>query len=581
MQFSHLGFDAAFDQTGAESRRQAPVRLVLAHFVFVVALTAIPIEQMTLWATVAGAAELILGVSTGARWRFGPVELQRVVRLLGTTLGTFAWTSLALMWWFSGSQDGKAAAVAVLAGIMIYVVRGCHQSLIHLIATGAWPMLALAALPFTDDLTAAVGLAGPVALLIIFAVSSAVRSWKAHRVLLQTSEALERKRQEAEAAAVSKSEFLANMSHEIRTPLNGIVAMAHLLNEAGLPAREREAARMICDSGAVLERLMSDILDLAKIESGKLELETAAFHLGDTVRGIGALCALKAQEKGVALSVRVAPDVDHAVEGDAVRVRQVLTNLVSNAVKFTDSGSVSVEAAPAADGAIRFTVADTGIGFDPVTKAQLFERFRQADGTITRRFGGTGLGLAISRDLVERMGGTLDCESTPGEGSRFWFEIRLPAAVSAQAPAAAAEPAGPDRALKVLVADDHPTNRKVVELILAGAGIEVVAAENGKDALDRAREQAFDLILMDMQMPVMDGLTAVRLLRSEEAQSGARHTPVLMLTANAMAGHIEAGRAAGADAHLAKPITPASLLAAVSAWTADTPAAAAISTAAA
>ena len=368
--------------------------------------------------------------------------------------------------------------------------------------------------------------------------------------------------EQAEQASRAKTAFLANMSHEIRTPLNGIVAGADLLAKAALEPRARELVDIILNSGRGLERLLSDILDLVRIEAGQVVIETSAFHLGDMVRAVAALCALRAEEKGVVLEARVAAEADVMVVGDGARLRQVLTNLLSNAVKFTDQGHVALDATLDADGRVRFSVSDTGIGFDAAEKARIFDRFQQADASYTRRFGGAGLGLAISRELVERMGGALDCDSAPGQGSRFWFALPLPVHREAPAEVAADCPAeGPDTP-RVLVADDHPTNRKIVELMLAEVA-EIFTAENGREAVDLCATVTPDLILMDMQMPVMDGLDAVREIRAREAAAGAPRTPIIMLTANARPEHVRASREAGADLHLEKPITSAMLFAAI------------------
>ena len=382
----------------------------------------------------------------------------------------------------------------------------------------------------------------------------------------------------AEVANRTKSEFLANMSHEIRTPLNGVVAMADALAGTRLPKKEREMIEVIRSSGVTLERLLSDVLDLARIESGQVTIENAPFHLGDAVRGVASLSRLRADEKGVALEVSIHPDVDRVFSGDVVRVRQILTNLVSNAVKFTEKGSVRLRIEPVGDDRVRLEVIDTGVGFDASLKARVFGRFQQADGSITRRFGGTGLGLAISRELAELMGGELDCESVAGTGSRFWVEIDLPradaaAAVVATGLAPTAETAeGEDRPLRILLADDHPTNRKVVELMLAETGTDLTMVENGAEAVEAIRNATFDIVLMDMQMPVMDGLSATAAIRAWQTETGAARTPVVMLTANAMPEHVEAGRQAGADGHLSKPITMAGLFAAIETVLGETPA---------
>jgi two-component system, sensor histidine kinase len=378
--------------------------------------------------------------------------------------------------------------------------------------------------------------------------------------------ALRRARYTAETANRAKSEFLANMSHEIRTPLNGVVAVADMLARADLGQREQEMVEIIRSSGDTLQRLLSDVLDLARIESGKITIETAPFHVGDMVRGVAALSQLRCDEKGVQLAVEIAPELDGMVSGDMVRVRQVVTNFLSNAAKFTEVGSIHVSAGRTALGLARFTVTDTGVGFDPASKDKVMGRFQQADSSITRRFGGTGLGLAICAELASLMGGRVDCESTPGEGSRFWMELPLPPAEKEESAAVSVAVAADDEGgrLRILVADDHPTNRRVVQLMLAEVA-DLVSAENGREALDALTAgPAFDLVLMDMQMPVMDGLTAVREIRRLEAACGGARLPIIMLTANAMPEHIADAQAAGADLHLSKPFTAQALFDAIS-----------------
>jgi signal transduction histidine kinase/CheY-like chemotaxis protein len=398
-----------------------------------------------------------------------------------------------------------------------------------------------------------------VVLFLLCAAAALAWQWRLTRYLRDA-------RRRAEEANRAKSEFLANMSHEIRTPLNGVVSMADSLARRDLDAQEHEMVELIRSSGATLERLLSDILDSAKIESGQVTLEPVAFDLEQAVSDVAALWRVKAEDKNVALNVDFDPALSGFVEGDAVRLRQVLNNLVSNALKFTAEGAVSISVQALENDRVAFRVSDTGVGFDAEQKGRIFIRFQQADGSITRRYGGTGLGLAISTALVELMGGGLDCESTPGEGASFWFDVALP-----RAEAVEAEPvAGNDLVdvasapLRILLADDHPANRKVVEIMLSATAMEMVAVEDGQQALDAFKTGGFDLVLMDMQMPVMDGLTATRAIREFEIDAGLTRTPVVMLTANAMAEHVEAGRAAGADGHLTKPVTLASLFEAIS-----------------
>ena len=384
--------------------------------------------------------------------------------------------------------------------------------------------------------------------------------------LKNDARALAEARDVAQSANSAKSQFLANMSHEIRTPLNGVIGIAEALAKTPLSAQQEEMLELIQSSGHTLQVLLSDILDLARVESGRLELASDAFHLGQAVREAAQLYETSAEAKGLQFFVEIAPEADRWILGDVVRIKQILTNLVSNAVKFTGTGFVSLTAAPGPDRAdsptLRFSIEDTGIGFDSDTRERLFSRFEQADGAITRRFGGSGLGLAISRQLAEMMGGDLDCESEPSGGSAFILTIPFNAAEApAAAPGVVLQSTDDERAtIRVLLADDHPVNRKVVEMILAQANIELTSVENGAEAVQASRDGDFDIVLMDMQMPVMDGLTATREIRLNEAAMGLSRTPIVMLTANALAEHIASAEAAGADRHLAKPFDAAELL---------------------
>ncbi|RYE64797.1 MAG: response regulator [Oxalobacteraceae bacterium] len=558
--YQMLGFDSDFDLTAADTRAQARTRSIVAVVVFTSGLTAIEWRVMVIWAAVFALGDSLLWVATSpANQRLNPLGF-RVLRLTATWISTCAWVTAGALWWIYGGDIGKAAGTALIGGVLIYMIRGCHKSLAQMLVTGGPPTVALLVLPWLEATWRdKFGLFTCCSLLVAYALSSAISAVRSYTQLRATTDALIVKQTEAEAASVAKSEFLANMSHEIRTPLNGVMAMAHVLAEAPLPPRESEAARLICSSGRTLERLLSDVLDLAKVEAGQLEIHHSSFNVGELARTVSELCRPTAEANGVALSLVIEDAADSVVTGDEVRVRQVLTNLLSNAIKFTPHGSVTVTIARTQTGSFRFSVQDTGVGFGAPEKARIFERFQQADGTITRRFGGTGLGLSISKHLIELMGGVLDCESEVGVGSNFWFELELPEVETAEPRLQEREVGSASSSTRLLVVDDHPTNLKVVEIILEGAGMSVTTAADGEEAVACWTASGFDLILMDMQMPVMDGLSAVRAIRLSEASSGRSRTPIIMLTANASAAHIQAGAAAGADGHLTKPITPGAL----------------------
>ncbi|WP_454761639.1 ATP-binding protein [Caulobacter segnis] len=379
----------------------------------------------------------------------------------------------------------------------------------------------------------------------------------------QSAAALEAALQSAQAASIAKSEFLANMSHEIRTPLNGVLGMAQVLAQTELTDRQREMMDVILGSGRVLNALLSDILDLAKVEAGEVELEPAPFNLRAGLTAAAATFEGLAHQKGLTFSLDFAGDFHERAVGDALKIGQIVNNLISNAVKFTCEGSVAVRAATrgASDGAIELSVevADSGEGFTPEVQASLFERFVQGDGSITRRFGGSGLGLNIALRFAKLMDGDITCDSTPGHGATFRFTARLEKA-QAEIPAPARRPAPAPTAerLRVLLAEDHPTNQRVVELML-GETADLVVAENGAIAVEAFANQPFDVVLMDTQMPVMDGLTAIRAIRAREAAAGTGRIPIISLTANAMPHQVEACLEAGADLHLPKPITVTAL----------------------
>jgi two-component system, sensor histidine kinase len=370
-------------------------------------------------------------------------------------------------------------------------------------------------------------------------------------------------RRRAEAANHAKDEFMAVVSHELRTPLNGVLGMAQALDLAQLPEPHGASVTAILQSGSTLLTLVNDILDLAKIEAGRLEIAPAASDVRETLESVVRLYAPQAAEHGVQLRLEIAPETPEALAFDPMRVRQAVSNLVSNAVKFTHEGAVTVRAEPfAAQGRpmLRIEVEDTGIGMSAETQAKLFQPFTQADASVTRRYGGTGLGLSITRRLARLMGGDATVRSEPGRGSCFTltFEAAPAEALATERTRACDAPALALAGLRILVADDHPTNRRVLGLLLAPFGVELVEAENGAAALEALNAGPINMVLMDVNMPVMDGLTAMRAIRA----SGEPWAAVPMVAVTAAAAEEDARRSAeaGANAHVSKPIEISALV---------------------
>ena len=390
----------------------------------------------------------------------------------------------------------------------------------------------------------------------------------AHQVaMLATQRRLAYERAVAAEASRAKSEFLANVSHEIRTPINALLGIAELLGESELTREQRRHVEVFRSSGQSLFELINDLLDLSKIEAGRLELHRAPLCLRTLLEERIALLAPRAQQKGLTLEFDIGTDVPDAVSGDATRLAQTLTNLLGNAIKFTPAGRVRLEVRRDGDGErLSFAVSDTGIGIAPSKLESIFEPFTQADGSVTRAFGGTGLGLSITRSLVQLMGGTIDVQSTPGVGTTFTLRLAMPAAeMPADVPVVAApEPArAPDDALSVLLAEDNETNVYLFQSMLSSSGCRIDVAANGQSAIDQWRRSRYDVIFMDVQMPGMDGHAATRAIRRLETEHGRPRVPIFALSAHAFATDAQASLAAGCDRHLTKPMSKATLLAAL------------------
>jgi signal transduction histidine kinase len=523
-----------------------------------------------LWWLAAAAATALVDAELSKRLLARPDK--RGLDLLNTlsrALSAVAFAAVCFVMLMDRSGFGLTAAVVVGCAINLnnaVMTRGSRRFFLSLVLPSS---ACLVSLPFAawltghqlDLLAAAVLTAGTAGYTVFIMLLV--------RALFEESQALREALEAAQAASRAKNAFLAVTSHEIRTPLNGVLGMAQAMENDKLSPAQRGRIAVIRQSGEALLDILNDILDLAKIESGKLELETASFDLEAVTRSAVGAFSATALAKGLALGVDFDPAARGRFDGDAARLRQVLCNLISNAVKFTASGEVSVSVAAHAGG-VHLRVRDTGPGVPEDLAGRLFEKFTQADSSTTRRFGGTGLGLAICRDLCVAMGGIIHVHSGPEGGSTFTVDLPLARSAEGAAPAepvvtlACVEAMAPDgRPMRLLVAEDNAINQTVLRTLLEQIGVEATIVDNGVEVITAWENGDYDLILMDVQMPRMDGPTATRAIRSRELTRGDPPIPIVALTANVMSHQLEAYRAAGMNGVIAKPIVVAELYAVI------------------
>ena len=570
---------AAATRLFVASSRNMPIRLLTGAAIAVAALPFMPAWiALAWWCAIAliGMLELRLAAAVGrglrlAVWEGIPVPMVAI----SLATGSF-YTVFMAAFWLSGDPVARAFAIAQSCISTLYVLLQYYaKPKIFLMA--AAPYLVGVVLAVTQMATVAVGAGRPwTVLAAVIGLGLLTNLFvNARRQLAGSREALRRARAEAqergvaaEAANGAKSAFLATMSHEIRTPLNGVLGMAQAMAADKLSAMQRDRLDVIRQSGEALLAILNDVLDLSKIEAGRFEMETVAFDLGELMKGAHSAFAALANKKGLSFALTIEADARGVYLGDPMRVRQVLYNLISNALKFTERGEVRVTAASAGEW-LALSVSDTGVGIHPARVGALFEKFTQEDASTTRRFGGTGLGLAICRELADLMGGRIDVASRLGEGSTFVVSLPLARVGEAHAAAFALSGPAPDAdepglpKVRVLAAEDNSVNQLVLKTLLHQIGVEPVLVENGEEALHAWRDGRWDVVLMDMQMPVMDGLTATRRIREAEAELGLPRTPIIALTANAMAHQAREYAAAGMDRHVAKPIQALNLFAAI------------------
>jgi two-component system, sensor histidine kinase len=556
---------------GASARNMWP-RLVASLTVATVALQSIG----ALW-SVAWLAIVWIGLVAGLRLvaaaerATDPAVQRRVTRLasLNTAISTLLQAAILVAIWATGDEPARAFAIVATFVGSTYVLLQYYSDLQRfrlLLAPYIGTFLYIA----FDLSRGANWRVGALVTCLAGAVSMANFFFLSRRLLDRSRSALRQARarardgeQAAESANAAKSTFLATMSHEIRTPLNGVLGMAQAMAGDELSDRQRDRLSVVHRSGEALLAILNDVLDLSKIEAGKLELEQMEFELAEVARGAYSAFTALANKKGLSFALDI-EDARGRYLGDPTRLRQILYNLISNALKFTEQGEIRVTARRQGE-ILEISVKDTGVGIPPESLSKLFAKFDQLDSSTTRRFGGTGLGLAICRELAQLMTGEISVTSELGLGSTFTLRVPLPYQGEEKAVSAGVETRAeqPEIALRVLAAEDNAVNQLVLKTLLHQMGVDPTVVENGQRAVEAWAAGDWDVILMDIQMPVMDGLTAAAQIRACELAEGRARTPIVALTANAMAHQIEQYAAAGMDGHVAKPIQAAELFAAL------------------
>jgi len=532
-----------------------------------------PASIAAFWLCSILAAELwLISAANGVCRSQGETSGRKTNFILAFAVSALVWSSVGdLGWNLGGGAFQGICMVLWTTQFMLAAIYSFRSRSGYIVGTAA-PMVAmmvaivptLAHLQSSEVADLAAGVLGP-----IFGYAMSRQGDKQRQVLEHTLKKLEQAAKDADRAASAKSEFLANMSHELRTPLTAILGFSELLQTSKcLTPDDARSADRINTASRTLLTVVNDILDFSKMEAGALELGAEALDAVRLMQDALDVIAAAASEKGLSLRLDVTGDPVPVV-GDPVRLRQVLFNLMNNALKFTSRGeivgAVAFTAVCPQTCRVRFEVRDTGIGIAQDKRGLMFERFSQADGSITRQFGGTGLGLAICKRIVTLMNGVIDVDSQLGQGSVFWLELELPVAdhLAADSPAPTeADADGLD--VRVLVAEDHPVNQELLRIILESVGVQVHVVGDGAQAVDAYRSGGFDIILMDVHMPVMDGPEATRRIRALESE-GSR-VPIIALTANVMPDQVGAYLAAGMDAHLGKPIDSSLLIDAIADW---------------